>query len=206
MAHHAQDERHALADLFLDVGPEAPTCCEGWTAADLAAHLVVRDRRPDAAAGLVIPAARGYTARVQQSIRDGHAWPELVEMVRSGPPLPLRPLDESINTVEYFVHHEDVRRAQAGWMPRTLGRDLEEALWNRLRRMARFMMSKAPTGVVLDAAGFGQARRSGPSEVTVSGLPGELVLFATGRGRVAKIDMSGDDMSIERLRHAKLGF
>ena len=49
----AQLERGRLCDLLLEVGPDAPTLCEGWTAADLAAHLVIRERKPLAAPGIV---------------------------------------------------------------------------------------------------------------------------------------------------------
>src|SRR5690606_24047731 len=42
MTEHARAERHALADLLMAVGPDAPTLCAGWTTAHLAAHLVVR--------------------------------------------------------------------------------------------------------------------------------------------------------------------
>jgi uncharacterized protein (TIGR03085 family) len=50
----AQLERSRLCDLFLEVGPDQPTLCEGWTTADLAAHLVIRERRPDAAPGILV--------------------------------------------------------------------------------------------------------------------------------------------------------
>src|SRR3954469_9502817 len=39
-------ERAALADLFEEVGPDAPTCCAGWTTAHLPEPVVVCDRRP----------------------------------------------------------------------------------------------------------------------------------------------------------------
>ena len=45
----SDSERQLLADLFLEVGPEAPTLCAGWTTTDLAAHLWVREHRPEAA-------------------------------------------------------------------------------------------------------------------------------------------------------------
>ena len=51
----AQQERNTLCDLFVELGSEAPTLCEGWSTADLAAHLVVRERRPDSGPGLVWP-------------------------------------------------------------------------------------------------------------------------------------------------------
>ena len=86
MSSFAQFERNALCDLLLSVGPDAPTLCEGWTAADLAAHLITRERRPDAAAGLVVTALAGYTDRVQRGVRDAKEWPDLVAQLRSGPP------------------------------------------------------------------------------------------------------------------------
>ena len=113
--------------------------------ADLAAHLVIRERRPDTALGMVGTAGSHYTERVQRSERDRHSWTELVGQVRSGPPLLLRPLDEAINTIEYFVHHEDVRRAQPDWAPRVLG-DLDAALWSRLRRMGRILLRPSADG------------------------------------------------------------
>jgi hypothetical protein len=36
-------ERRELCDLLIQLGPDAPTLCEGWTTADLAAHLVLRE-------------------------------------------------------------------------------------------------------------------------------------------------------------------
>nr|BFF25281.1 hypothetical protein GCM10025732_32460 [Glycomyces mayteni] len=36
-------ERRDLCELLAEVGPDAPTMCEGWTALDLAAHLVLRE-------------------------------------------------------------------------------------------------------------------------------------------------------------------
>ena len=47
----AARDRAALADLLDKLGADAPTCCEGWQTAHLAAHLTVRDRRLDALPG-----------------------------------------------------------------------------------------------------------------------------------------------------------
>ncbi len=106
----AQQERTALCDLFVERGSDAPTLCEGWFTADLAAHLVVRERRPDSGPGLVWPPLAGYTDKVRRSVRDRMPWGKLVETVRRGPPLLLRPFDGPMNTVEFFIHVEDVRR------------------------------------------------------------------------------------------------
>jgi uncharacterized protein (TIGR03085 family) len=208
MSSHARAQRQELADLLLEVGPDAPTLCGGWTAADLAAHLVIRSRRPDAAAGILVKPLASYTKRVQDGVRRGTAWPQLVESVRTGPPFPLNlnPVDEAVNTVEYFVHLEDVRRALPGWEPRALDPDLERVLWSRLKSMSRLLLRKAPVGVTLVAPGYGQVTgKSGDPHVTVTGPPGELLLFVFGRQDNTRVDLAGDADAAARLRRADLG-
>jgi uncharacterized protein (TIGR03085 family) len=122
MVTFARAERAALSELLRQVGPDAPTLCEGWTAADLAAHLVARERRPDSGPGLIMRSMRGWTERVRGNLRQ-RPFSELVHLIATGPPksspLGLIPgLDTLVNGPEFFVHHEDVRRAQPGWEPR----------------------------------------------------------------------------------------
>jgi uncharacterized protein (TIGR03085 family) len=116
----AQRERAALVETLRAVGPDAPTLCEGWTTRDLAAHLVVRERRLDATLGIALPMLADYTGKVQAKTAQSHSWEELVDMVSSGPPLysPFKLLDPVVNVGEMFIHHEDVRRAADGWQPR----------------------------------------------------------------------------------------
>ena len=57
-------ERSALADTLEQIGPNQPTLCTGWRTQDLLAHLVVRERRPDAAAGILIPFLAGYRSKI----------------------------------------------------------------------------------------------------------------------------------------------
>jgi uncharacterized protein (TIGR03085 family) len=203
---YAQWERRALCDLMLEVGPDAPTLCEGWSVRDLAGHLVLRERRPDAAVGILVKPLRSYTDRVQHRLSD-RSWPTVVEDVRSGPPALLRAVDEQVNVVEMFVHHEDVRRAQPDALPRTLDPGEERTLWARLVPMARLVRRRLPVGVTLEAPGFGRVKaRRGEPHVTVTGPPGELVLFATGRRRAARVDVSGPPDAVSRLEAARLGF
>lgn len=202
----AQAERGALCDLLLTVGPDAPTLCQGWTTADLAAHLVLRERRPDAGAGILLRPLRAYTERTQRSIRDGHPWPELVELVRAGPPALLRAIDEPVNTVEYFVHHEDVRRAQPGVGPRSLDPALEAVLWRRVRGLVLLARRRVPVGVVLVSPGFGTLTvRSGAPVVTLTGAPGEILLFMTGRQQAAVVETDGPSDAVRRVQEARLG-
>ena len=54
---YSRQERQALCDDLQAAGPDAPTLCVGWTARDLAAHLVLRERRLDAGADAVLAAS-----------------------------------------------------------------------------------------------------------------------------------------------------
>ncbi|MFC0860840.1 TIGR03085 family metal-binding protein [Sphaerimonospora cavernae] len=210
---HARRERAALCELLDRLGPGAPTLCEGWTTEDLAAHLALRERRLDAAPGIAIPLLSGYTRSVQERLASRHPYSELVDLVRQGPPVwsPYRlpGLDELIGTVELFIHHEDVRRAQPGWAPRTLPADLQDLLWKRLRSGARLLLRRSPVGVVLHRTSDGRTngektagRRAEPA-VVVSGEPAELTLFAFGRGEHAEVSYSGDAAAVDRLRRTR---
>lgn len=202
----ARLERQALCDLFLSVGPDAPTLDAGWRTADLAAHLVLRERRPDAALGIVVPLLAGRTERVQRQLRDARPWPDLVRTVRQGPPAPLRPLDEVMNTVEFFIHHEDVRRAAPEASPRALDPTFERVLWRRLATMSRLMARRWPVGVVLESAGFGRhVAKRGTPEVTVTGAPGELLLWVTGRREAARVELAGPQEALSALDQASFG-
>src|SRR3954447_10198405 len=111
----ADAERRDLADLLLRLGPDEPTLCGGWTTRDLVAHLVIRERRPDAAPGILIPPLAFWTERVQSAAAQRAAPPRAfappLPGIRSGPPpwtpLALPPL-RTVDVQEYFVHHEDV--------------------------------------------------------------------------------------------------
>ena len=210
MSRFAPLEREGLADALERLGPDQPTLCEGWLTADMAAHLVVRERQPVAALGIVFKPLAGYNERQQRALRDSTAYDELTRLFRAGPPayspMKLSPLDEATNAVEYFVHHEDVRRAQPGWAPRELDPDFEDALWTRLRRGARLMLRHAPVGVVFERPDGAQAvGKRGEPHVTVRGKPSELTLLAFGRGDHARVDYDGDPADVARLRSASFG-
>jgi uncharacterized protein (TIGR03085 family) len=205
---HARDERRALADLLLEVGPDRPTLCEGWTTRDLAAHLVVRERRPDSMAGLVVPALRGHGEQVRRAVA-GRPYPEIVDAVRNPPwwsPVSNPLVDPLTNTTEFFVHHEDVRRGRPGWEPRALDPEFRATLWRQVRQTARLSLRRVPGRVTLVAPGLGEATiGSGDEHATLTGEPGELVLFLTGRQRAARVDVTGDAGLADRLRTARLG-
>jgi len=202
---YAHAERLALADLLAEVGPDAPTLCEGWTTRDLAAHLVLRDRRPDAGIGVLIGALAGHTAQVHQALR-ARSWTDLVETVRSGPPFPLRLVDEPLNAVEYFVHHEDVRRASPGTGPRQLDEAMQAVLWRRLKMLGRVAGRKVQVGLDYDWPGHGTISvHRGEPRVTLRGLPSELVLYGFGRRGASEAEVSGDPAALARLDRSTLG-
>jgi uncharacterized protein (TIGR03085 family) len=199
----AQQERNTLCDLFVERGSEAPTLCEGWLTADLAAHLVVRERRPDSGPGLVWPPLAGYTDRVRRAERDRTAWEKLVEKVRHGPPLLLRLFDEPMNTVEFFIHVEDVRRAQETWEPRPISPELADALWARVGPGG--MAKKVPATIVITSPGRADKERGTGPRLTLAGDPGELTMFGAGRQGAARVEISGDAALAAQLRGAMLG-
>ncbi|MEH0820577.1 MULTISPECIES: TIGR03085 family metal-binding protein [unclassified Micromonospora] len=209
MPRYARSEREALADLMLELGPDAPTVNEGWTTRDLAAHLVVRERRLDAAGGIVLPPLRGYAERVRRRIAT-RPWAELVGLVRRPPvwsPVSNPLVDELANTLEFFIHHEDVRRARPGWQPRELPAGLRGRLWKPVSLLARTALRRFPADLLVQAPGHGELSVGrGGDRVRLVGSPGELALFLSGRQRVARVQVDGPAALADRLRHARLGF
>ncbi|HZC09107.1 MAG TPA: TIGR03085 family metal-binding protein [Mycobacterium sp.] len=203
----ARRERSALVDTLRKVGPDAPTLCAGWTTRDLAAHLVVRERRLDATPGISIPFLAGYTAKVQDQTARSTGWDDLVEMVASGPPIysPFRLLDPVANLGEMFIHHEDVRRAVDGWQPRVLDESIAAALSRQLGLLSRMALGKQPAQLTLQTTGGRRVARVGRGEpVTVTGEPQELVLFVAGRDAV-RVEFDGDPQAIAAVRGSHRG-
>jgi uncharacterized protein (TIGR03085 family) len=195
----ADTERTDLADLLAELGPDAPTCCAGWTTAHLAAHLVTRDRRPDAMPGFALEMLPGgaplgsWSHRVEDRLRISTGYAEVVARLRAGPPawspLGWGPVARAVNTAEFAIHHEDVRRAQPDWAPRALTTAQQDALWPAATLYARRAAGRR--GVLLrrsDATGV--AKRIGAGGRTVTGEPLELLLWAAGRRDVARVAVS----------------
>jgi uncharacterized protein (TIGR03085 family) len=209
---YSRVERLALCDLFEHVGPAAPTLCEGWDAYDLAVHLYVREADPMAGPGIMIPALSDTTERRMQRAKDRYSFAEVVAKVRNGPPrmsiFALPKLGAQINTAEYFVHHEDVRRAQPSWAVRTLPAEQQEGLWKMVRLSSKTMNRKSPSGLVLRLPDGTTSVAKRPTElgsVTVTGEPAELVLFCFGRQQVADVELDGEPEAVARLRNASFG-
>ena len=199
----SQSERAALADLLEQLGPDQPTCCEGWTTGDLATHLVVRDRRPDAMPGVVLGGPFGaWTRRVHDHTRSARPFGVLLSELRSGPPrwLPTSApaLDRVLNTTEMVIHHEDVRRAQPDWSPRNLPQAVQDQLWKSVPMLARGRAAARTEGGVLvrrsdvpdGAAGSERRLHDGEPTTTVTGAPLEVLLWVSGRPDVACVDLT----------------
>jgi uncharacterized protein (TIGR03085 family) len=195
----ADRERRALADLLEELGPEAPTCCEGWDTAHLAAHLVNRELRPDALPGLgmelVAPGnpLTAWSHRLEDRLRTSTSYAEVIGRLRTGPPawspLAWPPVARLLNTTEFAIHHEDVRRAQPAWAPRTLPAEAQDALWAASGLFGRTAAGRR--GLVLRRSDAdGAEKRFGAGGRTVEGEPMELLLWASGRRYVARVTVT----------------
>ncbi|MGW4030911.1 TIGR03085 family metal-binding protein [Streptomyces sp. NPDC004838] len=209
MSTHAKRERLLLADLLEDAGPDAPTLCDGWRTRDLAAHVVVRERRADAAGGILLSVLKPRLDRVQAEFAE-KPYEELIQLIRTGPPkmspYGIKQVDEAANTVEFYVHAEDVRRAQPDWTPRPLDRVFEDALWARLEKAARLLGRKSPAGLVLRRPdGQTVVAHRGTPVVTVTGEPSELTMFTFGRQDAARVEIEGEKDAVGLVRDSKLG-
>jgi len=200
----AQSERQSLCNLLEERGPLAPTLCEGWTTSDLAAHLFVRESRPAASPGILLPPFAHITQREMEKAKRELGYGGLITRIRSGPPFPMRLLDAQVNVMEYFVHHEDVRRAEAGWEPRE-NAELDAALWRLVKILGRIMARRlSGAGLELVAPGYGSvvAKASDPRAV-VTGGPQELAMLLFGRKGAARLQIEGSDAAKAAVDSAK---
>jgi uncharacterized protein (TIGR03085 family) len=204
----ASDERAAICGEFEAVGPDRPTLCTGWTSRDLLAHLLVRERQPWVAPGLLIPALSPVVKRAIAGYADT-PWSEMIAQLRSGPPSwsPFRvgKVDEFGNGAEFFVHHEDVRRGEPGWKPRPPDPTRDAQLWAVLTRTGGMLYRRSPVGVVLRRpSGEQQVVRTGSGLVTIVGEPGELLLHAFGRA-ATRVELEGAADDIAALAASSRG-
>jgi uncharacterized protein (TIGR03085 family) len=201
----AQAERAVLIDLLRSLGPAADVLPAGWVTADLAAHLYVRERRPDAALGVVVPGpAAAYTSRVMASVLRVSGYDQVVDVLAAGPPRPLRMIDEQLNLMEFFIHTEDIRRAQ-GSHPRFLQVSMERALFARLRMLLR-LSSLRVRGIQMDlVTAHGERASFGSGPVAqLRGPVGELAMWVFDRKSVADVDVTGSSDAVARLDRARL--
>ncbi|MBV9594864.1 MAG: TIGR03085 family protein [Actinobacteria bacterium] len=208
MSRYAQDERRDLVRSYRAAPSSAPTLCPPWTAAELAAHLVLRESSARAALGALPPLRAGTDDRRRNYVAAHSYWDILDRLERGAPawsPFAFPPLVDPLNLIEYVVHHEDLRRAAREWTARGVPIDRQRAIWRQLRTTARLSLHSAPVGVRLIWPGRADAVvRRGSDVVAVSGNPVELALFALGRQRVAAVDYDGPDDAVAALRETRI--
>jgi uncharacterized protein (TIGR03085 family) len=197
-------ERAAMCDTFERYGAEAPTLCEGWLTLDLAAHLVAREARSDAAIGLVVPALAGHLQRVMDRYK-AKGYETLVGMLRTGPPWMHRtgPL-ATANVNENFIHHEDVRRA-SGEGPRTLDADMSDIIWKMVGFGVRKKRLHGVAFTLRTPDGREKVITKEGEPVVTTGEPGELALFMSGRKEAAAVTHDGPPDAVAIVIGAEFG-
>ncbi len=181
-----------MCDLLDELGPDAPTLCEGWTTADLAAHLVLREH------------FRRWTAQ-RKAAEKAKGYSSLVSRVRSGAPLPWRipGLRTMVNGLEYFIHHEDARRAN-GRPPRLDIPDIEDLSWRMTGFVGRRLARKVRPYALELVSPDGRKRAFGAGDVaTLNGRPSELVLYLSGRRSAADVSLSGSADAVDAVRRSQ---
>lgn len=204
-------ERLALCDLFEELGADAPTLIEGWTAQDLAAHIVLRERDLLAGPCIILPGPFQRFAercRVRLAGRREFGW--LVARIRSGPPPGLFRIGwirSFPNLNEFFIHHEDLRRAN-NLDARKTTPALDAALWRNIRRGSRYL-SRRLRGVGLQIRWGGTDEqitvRRAEQTVRLSGLPGELLLYLFGRRAAAQVEVTGPAEAVATVHRTHFG-
>lgn len=204
-------ERLELCDLFSELGPSAPTLLDGWTAHDLAAHLVLREHDLVAGPCLVLPGAfERFAERRRASLAERSDFGELVARIRSGPPAGFFRIGwvrSMANLNEFFVHHEDVRRAN-GLGVRGFTASMDAALWRNVRRGGRYLSRRLDgCGLEIEWAGTGSwvTVRKGWPAARLRGSPGELLLYLFGRQAAAQVEVTGLAEAVAVVRRTHFG-
>jgi uncharacterized protein (TIGR03085 family) len=204
-------ERFELCDLFDELGPSVPTLIGGWTAHDLAAHLVLREHDLLAGPCLVLPGPfQRFAERRRAGLAQRKDFSWLVARIRSGPPVGFFRIGwvrTLANLNEFFVHHEDVRRAN-GHGPRRLTPAMDAALWRNVRHGARYLTRRLHAcGLELEWPGTNErvTVQSGEPAARLSGLPGELLLYVFGRQAAARVEVSGLPEAVAAVQQTHFG-
>jgi uncharacterized protein (TIGR03085 family) len=201
----ARRERDALCDTALVLGEDAPTLCDPWTAKDLVCHLLVRERSPLSGIGMIPPLSGlpewGMSRLARQDFR------VLVERLRGHglTPMAIPPVDKLLNTVEFFVHHEDLRRAQEGWEPRELAQADRDELWRAVKGYGGRLVKDAavPVRARRTDTGATTTLRKGDDPVVVSGPPTEVLFFLFGRDQIRDVTFEGSADAVESVRSGR---
>ena len=204
-------ERLELCDLFDELGPSVPTLLKGWTAHDLAAHIVLRERDLVAGPCILLPGPfQRFAERRRARLANSKDFTWLVARIRSGPPIGFFRIGwvrALANLNEFFVHHEDVRRANTQG-PRSLTPAMDAALWRNVRRGSHYLSRRLNAcGLEIERTGTDErvTVRPGVPTARLSGPPGELLLYLFGRQAAAQVEVSGPQQAVAAVRRTHFG-
>ena len=160
--------------------------------------------------GLVLPGPWAHFTEARRKALTTRHFADLIAIIRSGPPpgfFRIGWVRRFPNLNEFFIHHEDVRRAN-GHRPRTNEFALDEALWRNVCRAPWFLARRLRgAGLELQWAGTAKTVRARRGEPTarITGPPGELLLYLFGRQSAASVELSGPAAAIEAVRRTRFG-
>jgi uncharacterized protein (TIGR03085 family) len=212
MGQMSRTERAALCNSALEAGEGAPTLCTGWTVKDLVIHLLIRERDPIAATAIMVPQLEKLADRSVNRMAK-QDFSALVERVRNGPPrwspMAIPQLDQLLNSLEFFVHHEDIRRAAPGWEPRELTDRERRILFKGAATAGKRFVKSVGVPVEIRWTDVQRERTAvlvgGDDPVVLTGDPAELTMFLFGRDQHTGLKFEGPQAAIDALRSGDLG-
>ncbi|WP_084677336.1 maleylpyruvate isomerase family mycothiol-dependent enzyme [Yaniella halotolerans] len=206
---HSQDgddfvaaSRAAFVAALYAAGPNEPTLVDQWQTQHLAASVYLRENPHQVtsrASGTSSATMNTAIEKLAEESSSRKAFYNLVRKIGDGAesqsagqrPSLFKRIRNSMKQrrhetesllLEFFVHTEDIRRAQSRWAPRKLSDTYASALFEQLREQARKYYGNAKTGYVLVRTnGERIVAKRGTTLTYVTGPAGELVLHALGR-------------------------
>ena len=200
----ARRERQALCDTALALDAAAPTLCGDWDVTMLLAHLIVRERKPLKASGIMVPRLAPITERAMAK-EAARGVPAMVATLRKAPATwySLPGVEKYTQTLEYFVHHEDLRRGRPGWEPRELPAPDVDELWSLVSRSGAYLGRnlEVPTRIARSDEPDASARfsKGDGDPVVVTGPVVELIMWAFGRTALRDVTIDGPPESMAML-------
>lgn len=198
-------ERGAMAESLETVGPQARTACGGWTAFDLAAHVVSAER----AIGVPVFVVRTLAARgvrfagrpevadtvIRLQRRDG--FEALIGRLRKPPPRLLRrPSVAALTLFEVWMHHDDLTGANG------LAHAVPEHLADAIPWLVRYQAKRLPTAQLTVCTKDGDRWVLGSDAGPHLGLAGptaDLVRSLAGRRPLIPPNIEGDAPVAQQL-------
>lgn len=193
-----ETERQALVESFRATDPDAPTLCEGWNVRRLLAHLVQREHTAwfqlMDAAGKAEPGHEKHLSQLVTTAETPEGYQALLAKFAAGtgPLNPMTWFGDTVQLLEYVVHHEDARRGAGPVEPRKLPAAEVDALFKRMPLLAKMSYRSSPVGVSLARPDReAVVVRKGENGVVITGDPVELALYLSGRRAAANVEITG---------------